>query len=158
MPVVSSRLQVLVNCDNLEHEVELSQLACTMIASAPFERDLITRLLGQPSGKIHVATLFSHLDLIARSDSAVRDILTSGHLGKLLSRWSAFLRTSDHRIIGMPNHVLDKISQMERSEYFTTGASLDLDAEATQSLEAQMMMEREKGLMARGSGIGTSSA
>ena len=88
-------------------------------------------------------TLGLHLLEVLKTDSAVRDIHTTVHLAKFLSRLDTLRRTSDYRIVGMPNRLFDRRSQEERAKYFERGASLELESDAFESPEAQAMLNRE---------------
>jgi predicted transglutaminase-like protease len=43
----------------------------------------------------------------------------------------------------MPNRLFDQRSQEERTKYFERGASLELESDVFESVEAQAMLNRE---------------
>jgi hypothetical protein len=104
---------------------------------------LARALLGNCAGKIEVAKLAIDLDRLMPYDSVVRDICTAGHLCKLLGRNEVFQRTSNYRIIGMPNKLFDELSQRERTMYFERYPYLELDGEVYELDDVRMMLNRE---------------
>lgn len=81
-------------------------------------------------------------------DSVVRDIVTVGHLAKVIARWDVLQATKKLAIAGLPNRLFDELSQQDRSS-FLSRCSFDLDAEAVESPEAQRMMAWEEEVLAR---------
>jgi hypothetical protein len=102
-------------------------------------------LLARVTGRMLPGTLCRHLfDCIAH-DCAVRDVLTTGHLAKLLSRLDVLKETSNPRIVGLPHSLFDERSQAERAEYFRRGGVLWMDADLLQVNCVKQMLQREKG-------------
>ena len=97
-------------------------------------------------GKVKIKELVSLVSGIVPHDSTVRDMLTTGHLAKLLSRWDVRERTGDYRILGLPNSLFDKLSWEERRAYFRVGVTHDFDGDLLDNREAQEMLERETNL------------
>lgn len=144
MPPVSKNLEKFLNPDfNCDDEVDLEMLCCSVAEDFGKKAELARALIRPVTGKMKQGTLELHLLGVLKSDSAVRDVLTVGHLAKFLSRLDIFFRTSDYRIIGMPNRLFDRRSQEERTKYFEHGASLELEGDAFESPEAQAMLNRE---------------
>lgn len=144
MPPVSKNLKNILELDrSWDDEVDLEQLCHRLVENFGDDADLAKALLSAVAGKMKRGTLDLHLFQVMEVDSAVRDVGTTGHLAKFLSRLDTFRRTSDYRIVGMPNRLFDRRSQEERAEYFKRGASLELDSDAFESPEAQAMLNRE---------------
>lgn len=144
MPPVSKNLQKLLNPHlNCDDEVDLETLCYGVAEDFGAEAELAHALIRPVAGKMKQGTLELHLLGVLKSDSAVRDVLTVGHLAKFLSRLDIFRRTSDYRIVGMPNRLFDRRSQEERAKYFERGASLELEGDAFESPETQAMLNRE---------------
>lgn len=144
MPFVSENLKKILSLDRgLDEEVDLERLCHRLGENFGDAADLAKALLPAVAGKMKRGTLGLHLLEVLKVDSAVRDIQTTGHLAKFLSRLDTFRRTSDSRIVGMPNRLFDRRSQEERAEYFERGASLELESDAFESPEAQAMLNRE---------------
>ncbi len=148
MPFVSETLDRIVNFSlELNSEIALSTLAERLIEVFGDRKDLAKALLGtNASEKMQIATLASHLGKVASSDSAVRDILTTGHLAKFLSRVDVFRKTSDYRIVGLSNQLFDELSQAERLKFFEKSASLDMDGDLLESVDAQAVLTRERSI------------
>lgn len=148
MPFVSEDLKKLLNLeDSLDEDVDLEMLSRRVAEDFGNDVELAKALLHHVAGRMKRGTLGLHLLEILKSDSAVRDIQTTGHLAKFLSRLDVFRRTSDYRIVGMPNRLFDRRSQEERTKYFERGASLELESDAFESEEAQAMLNRESGVL-----------
>lgn len=144
MPFASENLRKILNLDrDLDEEVDLESLCHRLAESFGEDRELAKALLASVSGKMKLGSLGLHLLQVLKVDSAVRDISTTGHLAKFLSRLDIFRSTSDYRIVGMPNRLFDRRSQEERAKYFEHGASLELEADAFESPDAQAMLKRE---------------
>lgn len=144
MPFLSQNLaQVFKVYKELDEQVELTDLVKRVAESFGNKSTIARALLEKASGKILFGTLQVHLLQVLKVDSAVRDLLTTGHLAKFLARKDIFLKTMDYRIVGMPNRVFDEISQIERVKYFERGASLEFDADIYESAETQAMLKRE---------------
>ena len=79
----------------------------------------------------------------------MRDMLTTGHIAKLLSRWATFRSGHDYRVIGLSSVLFDPVSQTERIDYFARGASHDMDGDLLDSQEAQAMSKREADIIER---------
>lgn len=144
MPFASEKLRKILNLDrDVDEEVELESLCQRLAEDFGYDADLARALFAGVSGKMKRGTLDLHLLQVLKVDSAVRDISTTGHLAKFLSRLETFRRTGDYRIVGMPNRLFDRRSQEERAKYFERGASLELESDAFESPEAQAMLNRE---------------
>ena len=109
---------------------------------------IIQRLLQPVDGELHFGILQAHLLDILKYDTAVRDVHTTGHLGKFLSRLDVFAEMSDIRIIAMHNPIFDALSQSERVEFFKAGASLEMDADLFDLPTVQAMLARERRILA----------
>jgi len=145
MPFYSKSLNRLLSFsgDDLDCEIDLNALSKAVAESFANESEVARVFMANVSGCMKLGTLGVHLLQIIKHDSAVRDIQTTGHLAKFLSRLDIFAKTKDYRIIGMPNRLFDEISQLERTKYFERGASLEMDGDLLDSPEAQAMMDRE---------------
>lgn len=144
MPFVSENLKRLLNLQHsLDEDVDLEMLSQRVAEDFGENAELAKALLPPLAGKMKRGTLGLHLLEVMKFDSAVRDILTTGHLAKFLSRLEEFRKTSDYRIVGMPNRLFDQRSQEERTKYFERGASLELESDVFESVEAQAMLNRE---------------
>lgn len=93
---------------------------------------------------IIVAHLLKHLHEIARHDSRVQDISTTGHLGKLLIRWDIWVKTKNYELLGFPNSKLDALSKRDRIEFFDQKVSLNRLTDPESLEVATMLREREK--------------
>ncbi len=145
MPFYSQNLKRILEVDhnNLDEEVNLSELAKSVAKIFGDKVPLATSLLANASGQMRRGTVDLHLIDTLNCDSVVRDILTTGHLAKLLSRLEVFRKTSDYRIVGMPNQLFDAISQAERAKFFERGNILEIDGELLDLPDVRAMMDRE---------------
>jgi len=132
---------------DLDAEIDLADLTCRVAEAFGKYAPLATALLGNVTGKMKLGTLGVHLQQILKHDSAVRDVLTTGHLAKFLSRLDIFERTNDYRIVAMFNPIFDVQSQLERAKYFERGNSLDMDGDLLDSPDARLLMSREEKIL-----------
>lgn len=145
MPFYSQNLRRILDADhdNLDQEVDLSDLAKNVAKNFGGKDQLAGALLENATGKMNLATMGIHLLEIIKHDSVVRDIQTTGHLAKLLSRLEVFRKTSDYRVVGMPNQLFDDMSQAERAIFFQRGNILEIDGELLDLPDVRATMERE---------------
>jgi hypothetical protein len=151
MPYHSENLQRLLDFggSDLDRELDIAMLSEEVSEVFGSQRETVKALLANATGKIKLGTLGVHMLRVIKEDSAVRDIVTTGHLAKLLSRLPEFRKTSDYRLLGLPNPLFDRLSQIERTKYFEHGVSLELDADLFESMEAQQILTRESEILAR---------
>lgn len=127
----------------LEAEVRLASLAESFFRAEQIHTPAWFNSETLPT--IKVAVLLNHLLEIARHDSCVQDVSTTGHLGKLLVRWDVWASTKNYELLGVPNSKLDSLSWRDRSELFAEGVSLNR-LTAKESLEsAGELLQRERG-------------
>lgn len=147
-PISKNLVQILsLQEGNLDRKVDLKKLSERVAMSFGADSELAAALLKGVTGEMPMATLGTCLLNILAVDSAVRDIQTTGHLAKLLSRLDIFRKTSDYRIVGMPNQLFDAISQAERTNYFEGGNILALDGELFDLPDVRAMMDSEAKLL-----------
>lgn len=129
--------------DELDLESLCSHLANSFEMNAPLARSLLVA-----SGKMNIPALFLHIGKLIREDSAVRDVQTTGHLAKLLSRLYLVEKSDDYKIIGLPHRLFDQRSQNEREEYFRANHSLPASVSIHAS-QAKSMLEWEHKLITK---------
>ena len=145
MPSLSKNLsEILYFGDHPEEQdLDLGSLTASVIKVCGTRAEMAHPFLRSITGSIKLRTLGIHLLQIIKTDSAVRDIETTGHLAKFLARMEAFRRTSDYRIIGLPHTVFDELSQSERAVHFRGGASHDIDGDLLDSPVVRTMLNEE---------------
>ena len=145
MKPVSNNLNKLLGLEEARplKEINLTHLGQALARSFRDKEDIVRRLLNA-NGTMNVASILSHLDEIADEDSVVRDILTTGHLAKLLSRTDLLRDPVDYALVGVPNKVFDAASQDERQQYFRDGSTLTMTQKVDQ---LRVIMDREKAIM-----------
>ena len=99
------------------------------------------------SGSIHRASLVRILHDSLKFDSVVRDMLTSGHLCKLLARMEVFKAIANERIVGLPHRLFDARSQAERSRFFDRGGILVIEADILELPGVREMLNSESHLL-----------
>src|SRR5437762_2157553 len=129
---LSSRLAEILDCSGQDASVDLRALADRLALTFAEGASTPAGLFPEVAGTMHQGTLSRHLFDAIVHDSVVRDILTTGHLGKLLSRLEVLKRTGDYRIVGLPNQLFDARSQAERAEFFGRGGFLIMDGNLLQ--------------------------
>jgi len=129
--------------------IDLSKLA-RQVAELFEGKEAASSMLGTCAGNIRYETLSRYLFDCVVYDSVVRDILTTGHLAKLLSRLDILKQTSNLRIVGLPHSIFDQRSQMERSDYFGRNNILPIDANVLEVEGVRAMLEREKRAIQKG--------
>jgi len=140
----SALLASLLEKQAHREEVDLAELAQEVVKCFGSSSAAVEVLLAHARGKIHQGTLSAHLYDTIANDSAVRDVLTTGHLAKLLARFDIFHKTTDPRILGFPNRCFDDRSQSERREYFERGNILIIDADSLDLDRIREVLSREK--------------
>ena len=132
-----------IDRNNLDEEVNLAELAKSVAKIFGDNAPLATSLFANANGQMSRGTVDLHLIDMLNCDSVVRDILTTGHLAKLLCRLEVFRKTSDYKIVGMPNQLFDAISQTERAKFFERGNILEIDGELLDLPDVRAMIDRE---------------
>lgn len=139
----SDKLAALMAAYQDDTPVDLGQLSANVMVLFPNRPNLARSLLELCTGLMPPGTICRHLNDCIAHDSVVRDILTVGHLAKLLSRMNVLMQTSDSRIVGLPNSLFDARSVSERAEFFFHGNILPIDAEVLQIEGVAGMLKRE---------------
>ena len=149
MPFYSKNLNRILDAsrDNLGEEVRLADLANDIINRYGDNTPMLAMLLAKVNGIAKRGEIDLILLEMIKHDSAVRDILTTGHLAKLISRLEYFHRTGDYRIIGMPNILFDHLSQTDRMLFFENGNILETEGELLNNPDVQIMLEQETKLL-----------
>jgi len=131
MPFYSKNLKRILDVEriNLDQQLNLSDLAKSVADAFGDKSSFATALLAGVTGQMKIGTIELHLLDVVKHDSVVRDIETTGHLAKLLSRIEIFRKTSDNRVFGLPNKLFDDLSQSERADFFARGSILEIDGE-----------------------------
>jgi hypothetical protein len=84
------------------------------------DNDVTTSGLFAPPAPMELATFLSHIQGIAGCDCVVRDMITIGHLGKFLSRFSLLEESIPNQIrfeiLGISNPLFDAASLEDRSQ------------------------------------------
>ncbi len=106
-------------------------------------------LLKDAQPTLRYGTLLLHLVRLADRDSVVRDVLTVGHIAKLLSRHKYFDREKDYALLGWPNRLFDSQSQKERREYFSQNTALPTSATLLTSPVLADLREAEEAILRR---------
>ena len=127
----SNKLKLILDVEHgsLDQQINLSDLAKRVADTFGDKSPLVMEFFANLTGQMQMGTVNLHLLDVAKHDSVVRDVETTGHLAKFLCRLDVFRKTSDSRIFGMPNRLFDRISLAEREEFFARGNILILDAE-----------------------------
>jgi hypothetical protein len=139
---LSTNLNELLDRYCGDASIDLQTLALE-VARLSADQQHAQSLLRRVTGTMHPGTLNRYLCDGIASDSVVRDILTTGHLGKLLSRLDLLLQLSNPTILGLPNSLFDAQSQSERAEFFRAGNILPIDGDILNQNAVKEMLERE---------------
>ncbi len=143
-PISENLVRILGLKDpNLNSDVDLGSLNHKLSEVFRLPPGLTALIFQHSKGIMRKSTLGTHLLNIVSVDSVVRDIQTTGHLAKFISRLDVFQRNSSYEIIGMPNVLFDRFSQEERSNYFEAGGLLYIDGSLLDKSEVKVMMKRE---------------
>jgi hypothetical protein len=140
---MSKNLGELLESYGDDTPIDLRGLAQQVARQLESKSEVVVSLLNRVTGTMAPGTLFRYLVDGVAHDSAVRDVMTTGHLGKLLTRLDVLLKTSNPAIIGLPHKVFDAQSQLERAEFFAKGNILPIDAEILNENVVKEMLERE---------------
>ena len=124
--------------------IALNVLAEQLASLFPKNSETVRSLLLRVTGTMPPGTLIRHLSDGISYDSVVRDVMTTGHLGKFLSRLDVLAAVPNPAIIGLPNAVFDQQSQSERAEFFAAGNILPIDAEILENNVIEQMLQREE--------------
>jgi hypothetical protein len=110
---------------------------------------LLAQVFPAASGTKRLEELLLEIRSFISFDSTVRDVATTGHLGKLLSRKPVFQETHDWRIFGLPHTLFDKLSWAERNQLFREGVTHAFDPELLGFPIIREMLEREATIIGR---------
>lgn len=89
------------------------------------------------------ALLLCSLIELSSHDSLIHDFMTTGQLGKFLSRWDVIEKTGDLRVAGLPHPVFDELSRMEVVDQVQRGLLYEGETKVLEMPEVQRMMVRE---------------
>ena len=140
---LSKNLSALLCQFETDIPIDLSVLADQVVELFEKNKEAVKILLNRTTGVMPPGTLYRHLHDCIVTDSAVRDVLTVGHLSKLLSRLDVLIKISNPAIIGLPHSIFDERSQFERAEFFATGSILPIDADILNNDAVKKMLQRE---------------
>lgn len=126
----------------LEDELDLGTLCSLLVRSGVWPEAVPAEILGA-SGPISKLRLVSLLHAVADRDSAVRDMLTLGHLAKILARVGFCDPSRDLALLAAPNRAFDDLSQAERSAFFRGGSVLPAALTEQEAARARTILERE---------------
>lgn len=127
--------------------VDIEELCRKVAAQFPNRQTVAAKLL-TANGSIESQRLLAILGKIADNDSCVRDILTTGHLGKLLSRLNAVPEPIEFSLLGLPSPIFDPVSTRERSEYFAGRRGFPQDFTSKEAIKlAREILDREKAIL-----------
>lgn len=143
---LSDNLSELLDSFQSDVPINLRELADQVIKLFGNECEMAKELLSRATGSMRPSTIQQHLIDATSHDSAVRDVITVGHLAKLLSRVDIFAKSSRPEIIGLPNILFDQQSQIERAKYFALGNILPIDAKILEIEGAMEMLARERSM------------
>src|SRR5882724_7677780 len=127
--------------------VPWNQLRLEVAAVFGNHEDAILRLIPKRDLTLRNGTFMLHLTKIIKHDSAVRDVLTTGHLAKLLGRYDYLKPPWNYVLLGFLNPLFDRNSQLERAIYFQRNSSFSVSSIALESQEARQMIEYEKAIL-----------
>jgi hypothetical protein len=109
--------------------------------------EAVSRLIAKREATLEYGKLMLSLIKLIKHDSAVRDVLTTGHLAKLLSRYDYLSKPEGYEIIGLLNPLFDKNSQLERAKYFDRNSSFGVSTRVLANQDAQQMIDNEKAIL-----------
>jgi hypothetical protein len=141
-PALASALRVK-ELGSLSHELALGDLASTLADSNGRQAGAARILLAGAQGSTSAGSLLADIGAFLPFDSTVRDLATTGHLMKLLSRRAIYEKVRDQRIFGLPNELFDKISWDERKDFFKPGVCHTFDGDLFRIPEIVEMLARE---------------
>jgi hypothetical protein len=107
----------------------------------------VLALISRGPNTIRYGELMFYLKKCIEHDSAVRDVLTTGHLAKVLSR-GHLIKVKEHYYgFGLPNTVFDHQSQRERANYFRQNPSLPLSGRLMRDSAMKNILSLEKNIL-----------
>lgn len=127
--------------------ISITRLRKQLLEQIVNHKDCVSELIDETNEIVRHGVILLHLKRLVVVDTAVRDILTLGHLGKLLARWS-LLREGDYRFIGWPHRLFDELSEEDRS-YYRQSHSLPLVGTTPESEAFSKLIELESNILRR---------
>jgi hypothetical protein len=145
-PIAPNLIKLLQLQDqaSFDNQVNLNELADAVVCLFSANREAVGALLKRTDVAIRKFDLLGTIGDIVPHDSTVRDMLTTGHLAKLLARWDVLQISKDPRILGLPHPIFDQLSWTERSEYFRLGVTHDFDGDVFENPHAVEMLRHEE--------------
>lgn len=137
---LSERLNAILDFSktNPDDETSLCSLRFSVAKQFGDKQECALALLKSSDESMRHGRLMFYLIKTIGCDSVVRDILTVGHLAKLLSRVSLLSTSADYELLGLPNRLFDEFSQKERADYFERHSCLPMSG----SLVSNSLMEK----------------
>ena len=120
-------------------DLRLADLRAAVNAMMPPDAPVLPDI----DGTAQTTKIVAQLSKICSCDSAVRDVITSGHLAKFLLRQDILLETGGYKLVALPNVVIDRISQLERARFFESGQTLHVALSESQIDNAGRILARE---------------
>lgn len=130
-------------------KLDLAELARKLVERLGESKLIAVALLREASGFQTVGEILDSLGNFLPFDSTVRDVATTGHLGKLLSRKTIYESLSDWRVVGLPHSLFDRLSWKERNEVFKEGVCHVTHPDLLRNRAVLEMLDREESLMRR---------
>jgi len=131
-----------------DEELELGAIVQSVIESFAEDSRKAEAFLGRANGKASMRRLIHDITLLVPHDSVVRDLGTTGHLAKVLSRLDILERTKNYDLVGLPHRLFDALSQQERTAFIEENGSHPVDAKLLELSEAKDLVTRESKIFA----------
>ena len=112
-------------------------------------RQCALALMNGADGMMQYGRLTLYLVKLVQHDSAVRDVITVGHLAKLLGRIDLLKQKLDYRTLAWPNPLFDSQSQKERDDYFSQNDGLPTSATLLEDPLLNELRARERATLIR---------
>jgi hypothetical protein len=142
-----ARVLCLQDGKDFARQIDLPAAADRLVESLANQREAARLLLAKVAGVTKAEVLLQEIGRFLPFDSTVRDLATSGHLGKLLARSAIYERLRDYRVYALPNELFDGLSWDERNAFFRKGVCHTFDGDLFQIAEIARMLASEQNIM-----------
>jgi hypothetical protein len=147
-PISSQLNRVLPNAVHLWREpVSFSTIRSRLLSEWLSIVNFLEPCLIVANEELSTANLIRLMLKASELDNAVRDVLTTGHLAKLLTRYEVFKKHREYSLISLPHKVFDQIAVVERDELLSTSGTIIESREILDLVEVREMLERERRIL-----------
>lgn len=145
---ISSSLQTVLKSGNSDEISDLDELRSKLIPLFGDASRCAAELIPPLKAKLRNGRLLQLLGTVCQNDSVVRDVITSGHLAKLLARFH-LTDSGNLRALSVSNYLFDQLSHRDRHAYFAMNQSFAMSTSLLNDPQISKMRNAEMEILSR---------